>query len=98
MENTYKMIYTVKEVAKILHTNPAFVYSLINAGLLPALRLGAFKIRHETLVKFLSDHEGEDLRDPENVRPIGKADSEEHNEPGEIYYDSEGNLKANPYR
>ena len=68
-----KILYTVKEVAAIMHTNPAFVYSLINAGLLPALRLGSFKIRHEALVKFLEEYEGKDLRDPANIQPIGTA-------------------------
>ena len=98
MENTAtKILYTVKEVAEILHTNPSYVYSLIKAGHLPALRLGAYKIRHETLMKFLSDHEGDDLRDPKNIRPIRKADSDER-KPGEIYQDSEGHLIAVPFR
>lgn len=76
MEKTsVKILYTVKEVSEIMHTNPAFVYSLIKSGHLPALRLGSFKIRHETLIKFLEEHEGEDLRDPEHIRPICNADS-----------------------
>lgn len=98
MENTtQKILYTVKEVAEILHTNPAYVYSLIRTGHLPALRLGAYKIRHETLIKFLADHEGEDLRDPENVRPICKSSIKEHNEPG-IYQDSNGHWIMNKPR
>ena len=32
MEKTsVKILYTVKEASAIMHTNPAFVYSLINA-------------------------------------------------------------------
>lgn len=96
MDNTKtRILYTVKEVAEIMHTNPAYVYSLINAGLLPALRLRSYKIRHETLMKFLAEHEGEDLRDPANIRPVCKSNSDEHHEPGEIYYSPEGHMMIN---
>lgn len=88
MEKTpAKILYTVKQVSEIMHTNPAFVYSLIKAGLLPALRLGSYKIRHETLVKFLEDHEGEDLRDPEHIRPICNADNKTPSDDGRIMLD-----------
>ncbi|MCI7767923.1 MAG: helix-turn-helix domain-containing protein [Oscillospiraceae bacterium] len=53
-----KMIYTVKEVSEIIHTNPAYVYSLIKSGLLPALKLGSYKIRKTALQNFLEDNEG----------------------------------------
>lgn len=65
-----KILYTVKEVAQIMHTNPSYVYSLINAGLLPVLKLGSYKVRHEALMKFLSEYEGYDLSDPSNVEKI----------------------------
>ena len=61
------ILYTVKEVSEIIHTNKTYVYSLIKTGLLPALKLGSFKIRKETLLKFLSEHEGYDLTNPENI-------------------------------
>ena len=35
-----KILYTVKEVSQIPHTNPSYVYQLINTGLLPVLKLG----------------------------------------------------------
>ena len=38
------LIYTVKEVAKILHTSPNYVYALINNGYLPSIKLGSIKI------------------------------------------------------
>lgn len=96
MDNTKtRILYTVKEVAEIMHTNPAYVYSLINAGLLPALRLRSYKIRHETLMKFLAEHEGEDLRDPANIRPVCKSNSDEHHKPGEIYFSPEGHMMIN---
>ena len=65
-----KMLYTVKEVSEILHTNPTYVYDLIKAGLLPALKLGSLKIRHETLMKFIAENENMDLTDPYNVKPF----------------------------
>lgn len=68
--NANKMLYTVKEVAEIIHTNPAYVYNLINNGLLPALKLGSYKIRHESLEKFLEQNEGYDLTDPKKIKPL----------------------------
>lgn len=37
------MLYIVAEVSKILKTNTSYVYSLIKAGLIPALKLGSLK-------------------------------------------------------
>ena len=65
-----KILYTVKEVSEIMHTSPSYVYKLIGSGLLPVLKLGSYKIRHDALMKFLSDYEGYDLRDPRNVGKI----------------------------
>lgn len=65
-----KILYTVKEVATIFHTNTGYVYQLINTGLLPALKLGSYKIRHTTLMKFLEDYDGFDLTDPHDVEKI----------------------------
>ena len=65
-----KILYTVKEVAEIMHTNTTYVYKLISTGLLPALKLGSFKIRHETLMNFLEQYQGKDLTNPENVTSI----------------------------
>lgn len=57
-------LYTVKEVAEILHTNPAYVYRLFKSGRLTPLKIGSLKVRKETLAKFLSDYEGFDITDP----------------------------------
>lgn len=62
-------LYTVIEVAKIMHTNKKYVYQLIKSKQLPAIKLGSFKIRHETLCNFFAANEGNDLTDPYNVRP-----------------------------
>lgn len=59
-----QLVFTVKEVSEIIHTNQTYVYSLIKTGLLPALKLGSYKIRKETLLDFLEKYEGENLTDP----------------------------------
>jgi len=61
------LVYTVKEVSELIHTNPAYVYSLIKAGLLPALKLGSYKVRKDTLNRFLEEFEGKDLTNPNDV-------------------------------
>ena len=61
------ILLTVKDVSETIHTNKAYVYSLINAGLLPALKLGSIKIRRETLLDFLKEYEGKDLTNPNNI-------------------------------
>jgi excisionase family DNA binding protein len=64
------ILYTVAEVAKLIKTNPAYVYSLINARLIPVLKLGSYKIRRTSLLDFLERHEGKDLTDPNNVADL----------------------------
>ena len=71
-----KILYTVKEVSELIHTNQAYVYSLIKAGLLPVLKLGSYKIRRESLNKFLADFEGKDLTNPNNIFTINNGDSD----------------------
>lgn len=70
MEKEKDVLYTVAEVAKIIKTNPAFVYSLIKANLLPALKLGSYKIRRTALLEFLEKYEGYDLTDPEQIKQL----------------------------
>ena len=64
------MIYTVKDVAAILHTSPNYVYELIENGFLPAIKLGSIKVLKTTLEKFLIENEGNDLSDPQNIKRI----------------------------
>ncbi|HAZ18654.1 MAG TPA: DNA-binding protein [Clostridiales bacterium] len=49
------LVFIVKEVSEIIHTNQTYVYTLIKTGLLPALKLGSYKIRKETLMRFLEE-------------------------------------------
>jgi excisionase family DNA binding protein len=64
------ILYTVSETAKLIKTNPNYVYELIKQGLLPALKLGSLKIRRSSLLKFLAEHEGQDLTDLNNIKEL----------------------------
>lgn len=63
-----RLIYTVQEVASLLHSSPNYIYSLIEKGYLPALKLGSIKILKTSLEKFLTDNEGQDFSDIDNVK------------------------------
>lgn len=63
-------LYTVKEVSKILHTNTTYVYDLIKAKKIPALKLGSYKVRHSALVEFLTINENNDLTNPYDIKPL----------------------------
>ena len=66
------ILYTVKEVSALIHTNPSYVYELIRRGFLPAMKLGSYKVRAESLEKFLADSEGKDLTDLDDVKDLPK--------------------------
>ena len=55
------MLLTVREVAKELRVNTNMAYRLINAGLLPSIKIGSIKGRPEALKEFLITYEGEDI-------------------------------------
>ena len=64
------ILYTVKEVAKIIQSNTTYVYELIRKGYLPALKLGSYKIRADALDRFLIDYEGKDLTNLDDVKEL----------------------------
>lgn len=63
-------LYTVADVSKILKIGKNRVYDLINAGLIPALKLGGLKIRKVSLYDFLEKYDGYDLTDTMNIIPL----------------------------
>ena len=65
-----RLIYTVKEVATILHSSPNYIYELIRKGYLPAIKLGSLKVLKSTLERFLIQNEGKDLSDLNNIRKV----------------------------
>lgn len=64
------VLYTVKETSKLLKTNTNYVYELIKRGMLPALKLGSFKIRRTTILNFLEQNEGKDLTNLDNISSL----------------------------
>ena len=56
-----RLVYTAEEVAKLLQTNRAKVYELINKGLLRTTKIGRRKITKEALTAFLSLVDGVDV-------------------------------------
>ena len=65
-----RLIYTVKEVATILHSSPNYIYDLISKGYLPAIKLGSLKVLKSSLEHFLIQNEGNDLSDINNVKKL----------------------------
>ncbi|WP_330577789.1 helix-turn-helix domain-containing protein [Alkaliphilus serpentinus] len=64
------ILYTVTEASKLIKTNPAYVYELIHAGLIPVIKLGSIKIRRSSLLEFLAKYEGMDLTKPNNIKKL----------------------------
>lgn len=54
-------LLTVKEVARVLKVNPAFVYALMKQGELPYLKLGSRKVRQTDLDMFIQKMVGKDV-------------------------------------
>lgn len=67
MVKPYEPLYTVKEVAKILKTNPNAVYALVKNKQLPGLQLGSTKIRGSDLERFVEKYPA---MDPEKEREL----------------------------
>ena len=64
------VVYTVKQVSQMLHTNAAFIYEIIRAGLLPAMKLRSLRVRKEALDEFLRKYEGYDLSDLQDIKVL----------------------------
>jgi excisionase family DNA binding protein len=64
------IVYTVKDVARLLHTSPNYVYKLISCGFIPVIKIGSLKILKTSLEKFLTENEGNDFSDLNNVNKI----------------------------
>ena len=71
-----KLVYTVQEVAKILHSSPNYIYKLIYKGYLLAIKLGSLKILSKTLSIVLIINEGNDLSDLNTIKKITEESNE----------------------
>lgn len=56
-----RSVMTVSEVAKEIGCNKGYAYKLINIGLLPSIRLGSTKVLRDSLHKFLTEYEGQNV-------------------------------------
>lgn len=65
-----QMLYTIQDVANALKVSRNKVYELKRKGLIPFMKLGAWKCRREALEKFLREYEGYDLTDLSNIKPL----------------------------
>ncbi len=54
--NMDKIIFTVSEVAEILRVNKVFVYDLIKARRLRAVKIGSTKIYKKDLLEFIENN------------------------------------------
>ncbi len=66
-----ELLYTVKDVAKLLKTNEDYVRKLIKKGYLKAMVLGRLKVRASALEEFLAKYEGYDVTDVDNIKKDG---------------------------
>lgn len=64
------IIYTVSEVAEMLHTSPNLIYDLIATGKLEAIKVGSLKIYRDTLIQFIETYNGYDVSDPKHIMPL----------------------------
>lgn len=71
------ILYTVKEVSKMLHLSPNYIYQLIDKGYLPAIKLGSIKILKTSLEKFLLEYEGKDFSDINNIVDLTNISTKE---------------------
>lgn len=71
-----RLIYSVQEVAKLLHSSPNYIYALIEKGVLPAIKLGSIKIPKTSLEKFLIEYEGKDLSNLDKIEILVKKEGE----------------------
>ena len=64
------LLYTVKQVSKLLQTDEPTVRKLISKGYMKALKLGRLKVRKVEVERFAEWAEGKDLNDLDNVKEI----------------------------
>lgn len=67
-----QLLYTIQDVADALKITRKKVYELKQEGLLPFMKLNAWKCRREALEEFLRKYEGYDLTDLSNIRPLNE--------------------------
>jgi predicted DNA-binding protein YlxM (UPF0122 family) len=63
-------LLSVSDAAKKLDISRNQTYDLINRGLLKALKFKSLKVRNSEINRFLSEYEGKDLSDLDNIKNL----------------------------
>ncbi len=64
------IVYTVPELATLLHTTNTTVRSLIKCGHIRAMKLGEIKVSQQEVERFLNESVNVDYTDPTNLKPV----------------------------
>ena len=75
--NRLPLLLEVKEAAAEMRTSPATVYRLINAGILPVLKLGRIKVPYKAIVEFVDRYIGHDVTDPNAIHKLKASETAE---------------------
>lgn len=68
------LLLEVKEAAVEMRTSTATIYRLINAGVLPVLKLGRLKVPYKALVEFVDRYVGHDITNPDSIHILVPSD------------------------
>ena len=68
------LLLEVKEAAVEMRTSPAMIYRLINAGVLPVLKLGRLKVPYKAIVEFVDRYVGHDITNPDSIHILVPSD------------------------
>lgn len=64
------IVYTVPELATLLHTTNTTVRSLIKCGHIKAMKLGEIKVSQQEVERFLNESVNVDYTDPTDLKPV----------------------------
>lgn len=64
------IVYTVPELATLLHTTNTTVRSLIKCGHIRAMKLGEIKVSQQEVERFLIESANIDYTDPTDLKPV----------------------------
>lgn len=64
------IVYTVPELATLLHTTNTTVRSLIKCGHIRAMKLGEIKVSQQEVKRFLNESANVDYTDPTDLKPV----------------------------
>lgn len=73
-EKRLPLLLEVKEVAAEMRTSSAMIYRLINAGVLPVLKIGRIKVPYKAIVDFVDRYIGHDVTNPEAIHTLKPMD------------------------